>query len=322
MPAKKKPTKKEAERIKALRKRILRFSVGGFLTLVLALLIWMYAQASVVYLSYTDVYLNDLPKAFDGATVLYVTDLHMDSLRTPGRTFELLQSLAQLQPDILLIGGDFASIGLGERIIAFGNDEALAAAEARRANAISELAELMAHFPAPLGKYAVMGEEDGNIEGLREILAQGGVGLMVNEVRRVEKDGEAIYIAGLDNWTTGEQNLPAVAELVRSDDCVVLMSHNPDVLPALNNQIASGGGRIADLVLAGHTHSGQVRLFGKSLYGASPYGDRYRSGWYHESGTHMLVSGGIGAVGAPLRLNASPQAHLITLKCIREDTLF
>jgi hypothetical protein len=69
----------------------------------------------------------------------------------------------------------------------------------------------------------------------------------------------------------------------------------------------------ADLTLSGHTHGGQIALFGHGFFSSSIYGDRYRSGWYEDHGALMLVSNGLGGLFAPLRLGAPPQAHLITL---------
>ena len=100
---------------------------------------------------------------------------------------------------------------------------------------------------------------------------------------------------------------------MRGRDCVILLSHNPDALPVVAANSSSDGAPWADLILAGHTHGGQIAPFGRGLFKSSIYGDRYRSGWYEDAGLLMMVSNGVGDYMVPMRLGAPPQAHFITL---------
>jgi predicted MPP superfamily phosphohydrolase len=122
-----------------------------------------------------------------------------------------------------------------------------------------------------------------------------------------------LVVSGLDDWRAGEQEIEKIASAVRGSDFVILLSHNPDALPSVISQPSADGQPWADLVLSGHTHGGQIAPFGHGLVSASIYGKRYLSGWYEDGNSMLLVSNGVGDYILPLRLGASPQAHLITL---------
>ncbi len=147
---------------------------------------------------------------------------------------------------------------------------------------------------------------------LAAVMASGGVTLLRDQAIRLEKDGASLVILGVDDWTTGMQDVRTPPSLVDASDCVILLSHNPEAIPTLNTQPASGGAWI-DLALTGHTHGGGVCLFGRELFNPLADDERYTAGWHRENSAKVLISTGIGNTFLPLRLNARPQAYLITL---------
>ena len=74
----------------------------------------MQISASVVHVQYAQVYLQDVPAAFEGTKLLFISDIHLMGINTPQRAAKLMESLAQLQPDLLLLGGDYTSQSLLE----------------------------------------------------------------------------------------------------------------------------------------------------------------------------------------------------------------
>jgi predicted MPP superfamily phosphohydrolase len=126
-----------------------------------------------------------------------------------------------------------------------------------------------------------------------------------------------VYLAGVDDFNNGFPGVPGVASQVSSSDFVIFAGHTPDLLPdMLKAKSADGKAHWYDLALFGHTHGGQVNLFGYSpFFNLSPQvGSRYLTGWLEENRAAILVSNGVGTSGAPLRLFARPQIHLVTLK--------
>jgi len=264
-------------------------------------------NASIVHLESTDLYLTDLPEAFDGTTILFVTDIHLMGTNTPGRAKALMDSLAALKPDLLLLGGDYASESIWEMM----RDEDVSSALATRRR---EFFASIAAFPAPMGKFAVSGNHDTHVAGLESALSAGGITLLSNEAVRISLGNQSIIIAGLEDYTTGQRNIAGVGALMNQEDCVILLSHSPDALPAISSTEAANGGRWADVVLSGHTHGGQIRLFDWSPMTPSAYGEKYLSGWVQENGHLMLVSNGTGCSFLNMRWGADAQAHLITLR--------
>lgn len=265
-------------------------------------------SASIVHVEHTQVYLPDLPESFDGTTLLFVTDIHLMGVNSPQRAARLMDALADLQPDFLLLGGDYASESLAE--LSGGS-----AVESDLATRRLQFMNLIADFPAPMGKFAVAGNHDVGVPGLREALEEGGITLLQNEAVRIVMGDGALTFVGLDDFSTGVRNVQGMGGMVSSGDCVIVLSHSPDAFPAIIASEASDGGRWADLVLSGHTHGGQFRIFGWSPRVPSAYGERYRTGWVQENGHTMLISNGTGCSYVNMRWGANPQAHLIELKC-------
>lgn len=301
-------SKKAASRKKT---RGRRWGAWAFAFLALAActaVLAMHISASIVHVQYAQVHLQDLPAAFEGTKLLFVSDIHLMGINTPERSAKLMESLAQLQPDLLLMGGDYTSRSLLEA--ATGDETAAQTAMAKRRQ---EFFAQIRDFPAPMGKYAVAGNHDISVPGLREALAADGITLLQNEAVRVLSGDSALTIAGLDDFSLGERNVQGMGSMVASGDCVIVLSHSPDAFPAIIASEAADGGKWADLVLSGHTHGGQFRLLGWSPRIPSIYGEKYLSGWVEENGHNMLVSNGVGCSGVNLRWGAPAQAHLITL---------
>ncbi len=91
-----------------------------------------------------------------------------------------------------------------------------------------------------------------------------------------------------------------------TDDApALLLAHEPDVFPRVPARVA--------LTLAGHTHGGQVRVFGFSPIVPSDFGNRYAYGHVVQDGRHLIVSGGLGNSVLPVRFGVPPEITLVRL---------
>jgi uncharacterized protein len=190
-------------------------------------------------------------------------------------------------------------------------------------------APALAGLRAPLGVHAVMGNHDwwddriaqregrGPVIG-RRALEKNGIAVYENDAVRLKKDGRPFWLAGLGDqlalragkrwgrrFTTGVDDLPATLAKVRDDAPVLLLAHEPDVFPRVPRRIS--------LTLSGHTHGGQVRLFGYAPVVPSLYGNRYAYGHVVEEERHLIVSGGLGCSTIPVRLGMPPEIVLVDL---------
>jgi uncharacterized protein len=237
-------------------------------------------------LSEATIRLAGLPAAFRGLRVLLVTDVHAGPFLAPqvlARTFERLVSI---EPDLILLGGDLVSARYCE---------------------LQDNAEAFRLLRAPLGVFAVLGNHDhytGRIEELSAAIMDCGIDVLHNRCLAIERGGERVWLAGVDDALLGRPDLERALTGARPP--VILLSHNPDLLfEAARRGVA--------LMLSGHTHAGQIRIPGLPvLYRQSRY--RLDEGRYRHQGTELVVSRGLGASALPLRVACSPEAVLLTLE--------
>jgi predicted MPP superfamily phosphohydrolase len=133
---------------------------------------------------------------------------------------------------------------------------------------------------------------------------------LINARVSIERNGERLWLAGI---CENSANLNAAGTTFKGDECVLLCAYSPEILPILLTSEASDGGPWADLMLCGHTHGGQIRLFGRSVLNLTRQEQKYLSGWTTDNGMPILTTTGVGCEGLNLRLGSEPEVWLITL---------
>lgn len=229
-----------------------------------------------------------LPAAFDGLRVAFLADLHHGPYTSLDFVTSIVRTTLALEPDLILLGGDYSS------------DEG---------KYIRPCFDVLAALRAPLGVYGVLGNHD-HWHGLAETKAgfrAAGVGELSNAGVWLERGTARVRVAGVEDLWCGEPHLVAAVGDARSDDACLVVSHNPDFAERVRDQ------RVG-LVLSGHTHGGQVVIPG---YGApkvpSRYGQKYLRGLVQAPATQVYVSRGLGTSGPAVRVNSPPELTLMTL---------
>lgn len=233
--------------------------------------------------------------------VAVLTDFHLGPNLGPADLSRWVQASNAVTPDLVCVVGDLVD-------------------QAYRGD-LSEFAELLPDLRAPLGVYAVPGNHDRTryrrFGVFEDAMAASGVRLLMNEGEQVRDD---LYLAGIDDFRVGRPDLAdalahaptrAPASQVTRDPApaTLLLSHNPDVIPELPD--TDGGG--VDLLLAGHTHGGQVRLPGIGpLVTSSAYGARFADGWV-PAPMPAFVSRGLGVTGVPFRFACPAEIVVLDL---------
>jgi len=251
----------------------------------LASLVRRWPRSGRVVVLRQEVRLPGLPPAFDGYRILHLSDLHVDDgLRADG----LLAALAGCEADLAAFTGDFT--------IGYGRSEEAAVAYVGRL-----LAALRPRCPLILG---VRGNSDR--PELMPRLARAGLTVLDNRSLPVSRGGETIWVAGVDDPHHEADDLGRALEGVPERAFKVLLAHSPDVLLRL-------GGRQVGLILAGHTHGGQVRLpvIGP-LVTKTRLPRRFSRGLIRGDGFCCHVSPGLG--GIPLRFRCPPEVAWLTLR--------
>lgn len=235
-------------------------------------------------------------------TITVITDLHAGGPNMGvGRVREVVDVGNSLNSDLIVVLGDYFATHR------FVTEHVPPPAWA------AELARLRARF----GVYTILGNHDWwyDIDGVRNALRTVGLPLLRNGAVHIAAPDQRFWLAGLDDQLAhrlgphrfrGEDDLPGTLARITSDDPVILLAHEPDVFVKVPARVA--------LTIAGHTHGGQIRLpFGPPLWVPSAYGARFAYGHIVESGRHMVVSGGLGCSGVPLRLGVPPEIVRVTL---------
>ncbi len=212
---------------------------------------------------------------------------------TPDRLTALATLAASQEPDIVLLVGDYGSRGNW----------------LYRSNIPPQVtAAALASIPAPMGHFAVLGNHDWWFNGplVRQVLSRAGITVLEDDACLAKSNQGALWIAGLRDPVTQRYDIAATLEQTDAQAPIVLLSHTPDVFPAVPESVA--------LTLAGHTHAGQVRL---PLIGCpivpSRYGERYRYGHVVEDGRQLYVTSGVGTSKLPIRFLAPPEIAVIDL---------
>lgn len=233
------------------------------------------------------------PATLSGLRVAVLSDLHVGS---PFNGLDRLQQVVDetnaAKPDLILLAGDYVIQGV------IGGSFVEPAA----------IAPVLARLRAPLGVYAVMGNHDWWLEEPDELIAAfeaNGLRLLDNDA--IEIQGAApFWLAGLGDWWEGKPSVAAALSKVPPGATTLLFTHNPDAFPTILERV--------DLVIAGHTHGGQVYLplLGR-LVVPSDYGDRYAVGLIEEEGKRMFVSSGVGTSILPVRFLTPPEISILEI---------
>ena len=215
-----------------------------------------------------------------------------------------------LQADVVVLLGDYVT---GQRFVTRYVDAA-------------EWAPALGKLKAPLGVFAVLGNhdwwEDRTAQRLgrgptiaRAALEDAGIRVLENEAVPIASGGQRVWLAGLadqigllPSWKRrghprmGLDDLPATLGPIPATEPAILLAHEPDIFPKMPASVS--------LTLSGHTHGGQVRLFGYSPVVPSRFRNRYAYGHVREH-TDLIVSGGLGCSIMPLRFGVPPEIVLV-----------
>ncbi len=242
-------------------------------------------------------YIANLPPAFEGFRIVQFSDIHLEQYMEEWFLNEVIARVNALNPDLLVITGDFVSRGPLAVEMSY--------------SAASRCAELLRGLTCPQ-RFGVLGNHDAMVGSriIRDHMENNGLPILVNQFVNIERGGQRIILSGLDDYGGGEPNLPlAVPE--KPDAPVILMVHEPDFAMHLATHRR---GPLVNLVLSGHTHGGQIRIPGLPPLALPPFGKLFPEGHYHLGDTQLYVNRGIGTVGVPFRFNCPPEITVATLR--------
>ncbi len=245
--------------------------------------------------------IKGLAPAFEGMTVAQLSDIHLNEFTEPFLVREAINEINQARPDLVLITGDYVSAQVLPSRLTI--------------EAAWECGKLLSEIQCPQ-RYAIYGNHDifAGEEHVGEALRSNGIPVLRNSYLPIERGGNRIWLAGLDDPVYGrpdpDQAIPPAIRNIPGEP-VILMCHAPDYVDDLASHPA---GQAVSLVLSGHTHGGQIRLPYLGALHLPPGGQRYVQGLFNVGNMQLYVNRGIGTVGVPFRFDCRPEITLFTLR--------
>lgn len=249
----------------------------------------------------------NLPKSFKGYKIIQISDVHSGSFSDPDKLAHAINLINEQDPDLVLFTGDMVNNVSDE---------------------FKPFIPLFSKIKAKDGKFAVLGNHDygdyvtwpsinakkQNLDTLIAYQKQAGFEMLRNENYAVEKNGEKLYILGVENW--GLKPFPQFGDLEKALKNIpqtaakILMSHDPTHFDYVVKKHPAN----ISLTLSGHTHGMQFGLDLKNIKW-SPVQYRYPK-WadlYESEGKLLYVNRGFGVLGYPGRVGVLPEITLLEL---------
>jgi hypothetical protein len=236
----------------------------------------------------TDIFVQELPLAFEGFRIAQITDVHHSRLVAIAEVHRVVEAAMSTKPDLIALTGDYTT-------------------SYRRY--IEPCAEALGTLSAPEGVWAVLGNHDHYTDSLLTMraLERRHIGVLENANTVITRGGDSLQLVGVGDWTWARADWARALHGIDKRRPSVMLSHQPVVLDLPQSDGVS-------LILSGHTHGGQVSL---PFIGAPiRYGRdfKYVQGLYQKNGTQLYVSAGTGVIGMPVRLGVRPEISVLKLR--------
>jgi uncharacterized protein len=246
-------------------------------------------EATRVVVTRHDLRVPNLPHSMDGIRIAQVSDVHFPGNQLAARA--ALEHLHRERPEIVVLNGDMAE----------------------RLDAVGQVREFAANARGSLATVTILGNWEyysGMVgEAARNAYRGTGVDLLINQSKVVSLGSSSLAFIGLDDVLLGRPDLPRARKDLKAGTMEVWLVHEPifaDMIPptSLARPI---------MLMAGHTHGGQIRI--PFLPPIKPTGaGRFLEGWYRDTVAPLYVTHGVGTTGIPARFRCAAELPIFTLR--------
>jgi len=237
--------------------------------------------------------IDNWPPELNGLRIALIGDIHTGGpFINEKKLHQIVELTNQQNPDLIVLLGDYVS------------------PDSWHSHRVEPevTAGILKDLHAPLGVYSILGNHDWWYNGakVRQALEANGIRVLDEEVAEVKWRGRSFWLIAFADLWTRPQHIQETIRKAPEGATTIGLSHNPDIFIHMP--------RTMPLMLAAHTHGGQVRL---PLIGTpitpSYFGPRYTAGHVFEDGHHMFVTTGIGTSILPLRFRVPPEIVMLTI---------
>ena len=272
----------------------LRVSLAAIILFLGGIVFWaFFVEPNRLVIRQQLIQIDNWPRELNGLRIAVIADIHAGAPFIDEKKLRLIvQRTNDLRPDLIVILGDYMT----------GNGQV------RHTMEPEVFAPILKNLSAPLGVYSVLGNHDWWYGGrkVRAGLEQNGIKVLEDEVVQLNARGTSLWLVGLADLWTRPQNIEQTINKVPEGAPVIALTHNPDIFPRIPQRVP--------LMLAGHTHGGQVRFpFIGSVVHSSRVGERYEMGHVVENNHHLFVTTGIGTSILSVRFGVPPEIVLLTV---------
>ena len=235
--------------------------------------------------------LPNLPQAFDGLTIVQVSDWHLGEWMTLDKMLAIAKQTNDLNPDVIFLTGDFMS-----RVLP---------------TTPSDITRSVQTFQAPEGIFAILGNHDYWTDAatvIQSVQRAGNTQLLRNTHAIIQRGDAALHIAGVDDIWERKHDLQQALDGIPENAAVILLAHEPDFADE------AAATKLIGLQLSGHSHGGQVRVPGRGALVLPYLGQKYDMGLFHLNDMTLYVNRGVGMVSPYIRFNCRPEITHFTLQ--------
>lgn len=276
-------------------KRRIRIALALLLLIIVSCVVWgLFIEPNRLIVHEQTIQIDNWPQELSGLRIAVIADVHTGGPFIDDEKLRRIVELTNQQnPDLIVLLGDYMSPNSwhSHRV----EPEVTAAG--------------LKDLKAPLGVYTILGNHDWwyNGEKVRRAFEQNGIHVLEEEVAEIRWKGKSFWLAGLADLMTRPQHVSETIAKAPPGSNIIALAHNPDIVPRLP--------RTVPLLLAAHTHGGQVNipLIGTPIV-PSRFGRKYTAGHVFENGHHLFVTTGIGTSILPVRFRVPPEIVILTIE--------
>ena len=234
---------------------------------------------------------NDLPDNFDGLKIVHFSDLHYNRAINTKKITEIIDEINLINPDIVVFTGDL----IDKDVILKDRD-------------YNDLTNLLSKINSKYGKYAITGNHDiKRSDKVIEVYNNSNFKYLDNDYDIIYNNKlESIFIGGLNSVSEKKDDIDKMMSYFKENEDIsykIILVHEPDISSKIVKDYS------VNLILAGHSHNGQVRLPIIGPLYTPPYAKKYYDNYYNLNGTNLYISSGIGVSTANYRLFNHPSIN-------------
>lgn len=241
-------------------------------------------------LEYT-IYSKEIPTGFDGIKIVHFSDLHYNRAITFEKVNKIIEEINLINPDIVVFTGDLID-----------KDASLSDSD------FTKLSNILKKIDSKYGKYAVVGNHDyDHIDKVIKVFSDSKFKYLDNEYDIIYNDlNEKIFIGGVNTVSHNLDDVDKTLNVLVDNDEIdyrIVLVHEPDISDEIVKDYS------VNLILAGHSHNGQVRLPIIGAVYTPPYSKKYYDNYYNIDGVNLYISSGIGVSTVNYRLWNRPSIN-------------